>query len=331
MLPQPFVVLLLHTAGLALALNPALLAPPANLSEIWCASTGRHERCQAGDVQGAILGNPQLDVDTIKVPEAFDWNNINGVSLVTTDLNQHIPTYCGSCWAHAAFSTIADRIKIGRHQRGDKAVAVPGYSRDVMPSIQAIINCGDAGSCHGGDSLKAFAWVHKAGGVPDVTCQQYEARNAFNASSPECASGYALCRTCGFKLAPGHMPPYEMYCKPVPTYPKIEVVAYGHLTSEAEILAEVTTNGPVTCHINSHCLEPGKRSSSGVFEYACAGHNHAVQLAGWGADANGTRFWTVRNSWGTYFGDSGWFRIRRDPPHAWVPSEFGCNWVTPKL
>ena len=31
------------------------------------------------------------------------------------------------------------------------------------------------------------------------------------------------------------------------------------------------------------------------------------------------------------FGDSGWFRTRRDPPNNYDPAEYGCNWVIPKL
>jgi hypothetical protein len=54
---------------------------------------------------------------------------------LTTDLNQHIPQYCGSCWAFAALSSIADRIKI----------LTKGQQRDVIPSAQALINCGNAG------------------------------------------------------------------------------------------------------------------------------------------------------------------------------------------
>lgn len=38
-----------------------------------------------------------LAADTKPVPATFDWRNINGTSMVTTDVNQHIPTYCGSC------------------------------------------------------------------------------------------------------------------------------------------------------------------------------------------------------------------------------------------
>lgn len=46
------------------------------------------------------------------IPKAYNPHDIGGITLVTSDLNQHIPKYCGSCWAHAPMSSLADRIKI---------------------------------------------------------------------------------------------------------------------------------------------------------------------------------------------------------------------------
>lgn len=53
----------------------------------------------------------------IFLPETFTWRNVAGVSLLTPILNQHIPTYCGSCWLHAGTVTMQDRIKVGRWQK----------------------------------------------------------------------------------------------------------------------------------------------------------------------------------------------------------------------
>mmetsp|Transcript_33437 Transcript_33437/g.72242 ORF Transcript_33437/g.72242 Transcript_33437/m.72242 type:complete len:179 (-) Transcript_33437:708-1244(-) len=77
-----------------------------------------------------------------ELPTEWDWGNIDGKSFLTHSLNQHIPQYCGSCWAHGALSALGDRIKIARGGVGD----------DINLSVQYLLNCGGgvAGSCWGG-------------------------------------------------------------------------------------------------------------------------------------------------------------------------------------
>jgi cathepsin X len=62
----------------------------------------------------------------------------------------------------------------------------------------------------------------------------------------------------------------------------------------------VYARGPLSCYIDATCLED---YTGGVEDYEeCNLYtNHAIALAGWGVEADGTKYWIGRNSWGTYW------------------------------
>jgi len=53
---------------------------------------------------------------------------------------------------------------------------------------------------------------------------------------------------------------------------------------------------------------------------------HAVSIVGYGVE-DGQKYWTVRNSWGTHWGEQGFFRVCRGTNNIAIESD--CNWATP--
>jgi len=103
------------------------------------------------------------------LPDTHIWNSVDGVNYLTNLRNQHVPSYCGSCWAHAATSAFSDRIKIARK------AAWP----DINVAPQVLISCSGDDGCHGGEAFNAFEWMAK-NEISDETCSIYRARGHDN-------------------------------------------------------------------------------------------------------------------------------------------------------
>jgi len=246
---------------------------------------------------------PYQYINMSALPTSYDWRNVGGLNLVTKDLNQHIPQYCGSCWAHGSMSALADRISILRK----------GAWPQINLAIQYILNCGTdvAGSCFGGSATGAYQFAMEKG-IPQDTCLLYQADDF------EC-SDINTCRNC-------KGPPGQGTCWAQTNYTRYWVDQYNDVSGVNNIMAEIATRGPVAAGIDATVLE--EYTGGIITQTQPSSINHIISLVGYGTE-NGVDYWIGRNSWGQYWGEQGWFRIIRGRNALGV--EGWVTWATPKV
>ncbi|CAJ0594687.1 unnamed protein product [Cylicocyclus nassatus] len=217
----------------------------------------RTGRVYEDKLQRRIYEHHAYDFDAL--PLAWDWRNVDGVNYASVDRNQHIPQYCGSCWAMGATSALADRINIKRKNKWPSAYL----------SVQEVIDCAGAGTC-------------VAGGEPgDGTCNPYN-----------------RCGSCW----PGD-------CFSINNYTLYKVREYGTVRGIDKMKAEIYHHGPIACGIAA--TKAFENYAGGIYKEATDDDiDHIISVHGWGVDHDsGVEYWIGRNSWGTPWGENGWFRV----------------------
>jgi len=258
---------------------------------------------------------PSVLVKDNDLPEAWDWRNVSGRNFLSWSVNQHIPQYCGSCWAQGTLSALADRFMIAA---GDKFPT-------LALSPQAIINCRAGGSCEGGNPAEVYEFAAEVG-VPDVTCLIYEAKDG--GPVEDCTKpDINLCRDCTW-------PPPEIGEKPncwaKTNFTRYFAEEYGYVRGVKNMKKEIWKRGPIGCGIDA--TAKFDKYDGGIFSQRKRHPtiNHEISVVGWGKDPEtGEEFWVGRNSWGTYWGEYGFFRIAMYKHNLGI--ERDCVWATPKV
>ena len=179
---------------------------------------------------------------------------------------------CGACYAFAAVATL-------EHLHFKKTGQL------LKLSEQELIDCskgrGNSG-CRGGWTHQAYDYVLQFNGLqrsityPYMGSEQMFCRQTESLNVKDLISGY----------------------KRIPENNK-------------EMIKKALHKSVVAAAVDASFL---KFYASGVYDNKSCGTiiNHAIVIVGYGMEADGTKFWKVRNSWGSMWGYNGYFKILRD-------------------
>ena len=158
----------------------------------------------------------------------------------------------------------------------------------------------------------------------------YEAINHDEALDEYGCKDLYICRDC---VPP---PPKEgesglENCKAITDYQRYYASEYGSVRGATNMKKEILKRGPIACGIQAteklektYIIRDGK--SYIYSEYMESPMiNHEVSVVGWGVEDQ-KEYWIVRNSWGTYWGENGNFKLSAEPHYDMGITE-DCVWA----
>jgi len=214
------------------------------------------------------------------LPSSWDWRNVSGVNYVSEVRNQGA---CGSCYAFSSMGMLESRVKIATKN-----------TKNFVFSTQDVVSCSLLSQgCEGGFPYLVAGRYAKDYGVVEETCNPYIGRDGA-CSTKECLKHYVH--------SYGYVGGYYGACSEEAM--KRALVEGGPLSVSFEVYNDfMMYKTGVYHHTGIRKIEDFQ-----PFEIT----NHAVLLVGYGHDEKlGEDYWTIKNSWGTEWGEGGYFRIRR--------------------
>lgn len=182
----------------------------------------------------------------------------------------------GNCGCCWAFSAVA-AVEGLTHIKSGKLVSL---------SEQELVDCDTAGEdegCEGGLMDTAFTFIRRNGGLATESEYPYAASD----STCKAASLHKEATIGGYEDVPAN--------------------------SEASLLKAVA-NQPVSVAVEGSGFD-FQFYSGGLFGGHCGTDlDHAVLVIGYGSTQEGTKYWLIKNSWGTTWGEKGYMRIKRNVP-----------------
>lgn len=230
------------------------------------------EECSATDRATAKV----MVASGVQLPAEIDWRTRGGVSPVKNQGK------CGSCWTFSTTGAIEAHLLLKT-------------KRFVSLSEQELLDCAkayDNNGCNGGLPSHAFQYIIENGGLSTDKAYPYEAADTGGCRAAQAKKHHRF----------GQQP--------------IQLRSSFNITQgdETELEVAVGSVGPVS--IAFQVAGDFRLYKSGVYtskecKNKASDVNHAVLAVGYGTSPEGTKYWTIKNSWGTAWGEQGYFKMKR--------------------
>lgn len=268
-------------------------------------------------------------------PTAFDWRSSGPVKAVTAVKDQGA---MGSCWAFSAVGNV----------EGQRAIQSGGKALDDL-SVEQLIECDDEAGAGQDDVVNADCGVF--GGWPYLAYQYWMKAGGVRTAKdmPYCSgiqygkAGCCLpCMVRGYNktLCGNHA---DLFCNTSTTLGQgprrlcsssagsvARLKGWRRSSHDAkQIAADLVATGPLSIALDATIafqfykrgiLNPSSMPILGGCAKVKPELNHAVLLVGYGSE-RGRDYWTVKNSWGTKWGEDGYFRFARGTNKCGIEQE----------
>jgi C1A family cysteine protease len=225
---------------------------------------------------GQKMPGERLLAQNVTLPTSFDWRTQDKV----TSVKNQGP--CGSCWAFAALANFESKILVD----GQATLPDPDFSENNAKecNYEEIHNINGGTSCSGGNSFEVANLLSQKGTVTE-------------ACDPYVASDVACKGTC----------PYQ------DTLLDWRIICENNVPDTGVLKTYIMNYGPVFTTMFASFTEFYTYNGTSTLYYTGTGNpDHAVLIVGWDdslSHAGGSGGWIVKNSWGTDWGNEGYFTI----------------------
>ncbi|XP_052206671.1 senescence-specific cysteine protease SAG39-like [Diospyros lotus] len=256
----------------------------ANVERIESFNKAGHSGYKLGVNQFADLTNDEFKLRNrfkshvcSTVAPSFRYQNVTAVPATVDWRKKGAVTaikdqgQCGCCWAFSAVAAM----------EGNNQLTT---GKLISLSEQELVDCDTSGEdqgCNGGLMDDAFKFIKQNKGLTTEANYPYQGTDG----------------TCNKNKAGNHA---------------AKINGYEDVPANSEsALQKAVANQPVSVAIDAGGSD-FQFYSSGVFTGECGTElDHGVTAVGYGTDGDGTKYWLVKNSWGTSWGEEGYIRMQR--------------------